>query len=70
MVNEIPDVKPHSTYNVKETCAILNICKDTLTEKRKQGKIKPINPNNPKRYRYSGASIRKLWLIENPVTLR
>lgn len=70
MVNEIPDINPKGSFCVKETCGHLGISKGSLRKYRLEGKIKPLNPEKPKRLKYSGSAIRKLWLIENPVSIR
>ncbi len=69
MCNEEPLLKPEAVYTVKETCAILDICKDTLNDRRKRGMITPTNPDNKYRYKYTGCAIRKLWRLENNLPL-
>lgn len=65
MCNEEPKVSDHSTHKVCETCSLLKVGRDWLNDRRKKGLITPVNPDNPARYRYSGASIKRLWRIEN-----
>ena len=69
MCNEEPQIKDEAVYTVKETCAILEICKDTLSNRREKGLISPTNPNNKFRYKYTGCAIRKLWRLENNLPL-
>ena len=65
MVNKIPNIDPKAVFNVKQTCKILGICKDTLRDRRSKGLIIPINHNSNNRLKYSGAAIRQLWKLEN-----
>lgn len=67
MVNSIPNIDPKAVFNVKETCKILGICKDTLRDRRSKGLIIPVNPYSKNRLKYSGAAIRDLWKLENLV---
>lgn len=65
MQNEEPDINPEAVYNVKETAAILGIHRDTLDDRRKKGRINPVNPNVSKGFKYKGDAIRRFWRLEN-----
>ena len=65
MCNEEPKVNPDATFGVKETCALLGMSKNTLADRRRKGKITPVNPQVRRWYRYSGEAIRRLWRTEN-----
>ena len=65
MINEEPDIKLPAVYNVSETCAILQVSRGTLRDRRVKGYIVPVNPYDAKGYRYTGEAIRKLWRFEN-----
>ena len=67
MVNKMPDVDPEQVFTVKETCAILGVCKDTIADRRKRGLIKPVNPKAERRFKYKGSAIIRLWKIENNI---
>lgn len=64
MCNEEPKINPDAVYCVKETCALLDISGKTLTKRRKEGLIAPVNPDE-RNYRYTGAAIRRLWRVIN-----
>ena len=64
MCNNEPNIKDAAVYTVMETCRLLEICKDTLTDRRRKGLIAPINPLTTKGFKYSGAAIKRLWRIE------
>lgn len=65
MVDKIPDIDDDAVKTVKETCAILKVSRTTLTARRKAGRIKPVN-TNPRRFKYSGYAIKRLWKLEHP----
>lgn len=56
-----PTCDPNGVYSVKQTCAELGISYKTLRKYKKSGYIKPLNPNNVCRPKYSGQSIIDCW---------
>lgn len=58
-----PKCDPNGVYSVKQTCMELGISHKTLRKYKKCGYIKPVNPNNVCRPKYSGQSIIDCWLI-------
>lgn len=64
MVNEEPTCSKKGVFTTKETCILLDICKDTLQKRRECGMITPIDPFH-KPYKYTGAEIRRFWKFEN-----
>lgn len=65
MYNDEPKVNPDGIYNVKETAALLGIHRDTLNDRRKKGRIIPVNPNATKGFKYKGEAISRFWRLEN-----
>ena len=65
MCNEEPRIDDMAVYSVMETCAILKISKGTLRDRRLKGFITPMNMFEPKKFKYSGEAIKRLWRIEN-----
>ena len=65
MVNEEPDISLRAVFNVKETCAILDICKDTLRDRRRKQMIVPVDPEAKRGFKFSGRAIRNFWKIES-----
>jgi len=63
MIELKPTCDPKGVYNVKRTCAELGVCHKTLRKYRDCGYIKPINPNNTTRPKFSGLSIILCWLM-------
>lgn len=57
-----PNLPPENVYYVKQVCAELGISKTTLSKYRRQGLIVPLNPDNPRRFKYSGQSVNELFL--------
>jgi predicted site-specific integrase-resolvase len=56
-----PTCNPDGVYSVKRTCAELGVSHKTLRKYRENGYIKPVNPGNSKRPKYSGQSIIECW---------
>lgn len=56
-----PQCSPEGVYSVKRTCLELGICRNTLLKYRAYGYIKPLNPDNHIRPKYSGKSIIDCW---------
>lgn len=56
-----PTCDPNGVYSVKRTCAELGVSHKTLRRYRENGYIKPVNPDNSKRPKYSGQSIIECW---------
>lgn len=56
-----PNCPPDNVYCVKQTCAELGTTKTTLAKCRRRGLITPLNPDNPRRFKYSGQSINECW---------
>ncbi|MCF0219825.1 MAG: DNA-binding protein [Muribaculaceae bacterium] len=65
MCNEEPKINDNAVYNIKETCAILCINRDTLRDRTRKGLILPLNPLSARGFKYSGKAIRRLWCLEN-----
>lgn len=65
MCIEEPKVAPEGVYCVKATCAVLEICRVTLHNRRRKGLITPLNPDSKYGYKYSGAEIIRFWRNEN-----
>lgn len=57
----MPTCAPDGVYSVKRTCAELGISHKTLRKYRENGYIKPINPENLSRPKYSGQAIIDCW---------
>ena len=55
------NMRPQCVYSVKRTCAELGVSHKTLRKYRENGYIKPVNPGNSKRPKYSGQSIIECW---------
>ncbi len=62
-----PKCNPNGIYSVKRVCAELGICNKTLRKLRNAGLIRPINPENKHRPKYSGQAIMDCW--DNACTL-
>lgn len=58
-----PTCDPGGVYSVKRTCAELGISHKTLRKYRSCGYIRPLNPNNTSRPKYSGQAIIDCWNI-------
>lgn len=58
-----PTCDPEGVYSVKRTCAELGISNKTLRKYREYGYIKPLNPENVCRPKFSGRSIIACWNI-------
>lgn len=58
-----PKCDPNGVYSVKQACVELGISNKTLRKYRQRGYIRPINPNNVCRPKYSGQSIIDCWHI-------
>lgn len=58
-----PTCDPNGVYSAKRTCAELGVSYKTLRKYKEQGYIKPVNPNNASRPKYSGRSIIDCWNI-------
>ena len=56
-----PTCDPNGVYSVKRVCAELGISYKTLRKYRESGYIKPLNPGNVYRPKYSGQSIIDCW---------
>lgn len=56
-----PIIDPQGVYSVKRTCAELGVSYKTLRRYRICGYIKPINPENIHRLKYTGQSIVDCW---------
>lgn len=65
MCNKEPKVSPEGVYNVKETAGMLEIHRDTLARRRKEGRIRPLNPGAGRGFRYKGEEILRFWRTEN-----
>ena len=50
-------------YSVKRTCAELGVSYKTLRKYKASGLIKPLNPDNASRPKYSGQSIIDCWKL-------
>ena len=61
MTEIAPKCDPAGVYCVKRACAMLDVTKKTLGKYRQMGIITPLNPDNPRRYKYSGQSIIDCW---------
>lgn len=61
MKEVMPACNPNGVYSVKRTCAELGISHKTLHKYRNNGYIKPLNPQNIYRPKYSGQSIIDCW---------
>ena len=57
-----PTCHPEGVYSGKRVCYELGICYKTLRKYKKIGLIKPLNPENRLRSKYSGESIINCWL--------
>ena len=58
-----PTCDPNGVYSVKRVCAELGISYKTLRKYRESGYIKPLNPGNVYRPKYSGHSIIDCWHV-------
>lgn len=58
-----PTCDPNGVYSVKRVCAELGISYKTLRKYRESGYIKPLNPGNVYRPKYSGQSIIDCWHV-------
>jgi len=58
-----PTCDPDGVYSVKRTCMELGVSNKTLCKYKKCGYIKPVNPNNVYRPKYTGRSIIDCWNI-------
>lgn len=58
-----PTCNPEGVYSVKRACAELGVSHKTFSKYRQCGYIKPLNPNNTYRPKYSGQSIIDCWNI-------
>lgn len=58
-----PTCNPNGVYSVKQTCMELGISNKTLHKYRKCGYIRPVNPSNAYRPKYTGQSIIDCWKI-------
>ena len=56
-----PTCNPNGIYSVKQTCAELGISNKTLYKYKECGYIRPINPTNVCRPKYTGQSIIDCW---------
>lgn len=56
-----PTCNPQGIYSAKRVCAELGISYKTLRKYRNRGYIKPMNPMNCWRPKYSGLSIIECW---------
>ncbi|MDD7258458.1 MAG: DNA-binding protein [Prevotellaceae bacterium] len=63
MTEYIPKCNPKGIFSAKRACAELGICYKTLRRYRMQGLIRPTNPGNVYRPKYSGKSIIDCWLL-------
>lgn len=61
MKETMPTCDPRGVYSVKRACAELGVTYKTLSKYRKCGYIKPLNPDNTYRPKYSGQSIIECW---------
>ena len=61
-----PTCDPNGVYSVKRVCAELGISYKTLRKYRESGYIKPLNPGNVYRPKYSGQSIIDCWHVLCP----
>lgn len=50
----VPTCDPEGVYSVKRTCAELGVSHKTLKKYKENGYIKPLNPDNASRPKYSG----------------
>ena len=58
-----PQINPHGIFSAKRACAELGICYKTLRRYRLKGLIRPTNPNNLFRPKFSGKAIIDCWLL-------
>lgn len=58
-----PTCNPEGVYSVKRACAELGVSHKTLRKYKDCGYIKPLNPDNVHRPKYSGRSIIDCWNI-------
>lgn len=56
-----PTCNPLGVYSAKRTCIELGISAKTFIKYRELGYIKPLNPNNPSRPKFSGQDIIDCW---------
>ncbi len=56
-----PTCDPDGVYSVKRTCAELGVSHKSLRKYRDSGYIRPLNPQNLSRPKYSGQSIIECW---------
>ena len=59
----VPTCDPEGVYSVKRTCAELGVSYKTLRKYKASGLIKPLNPDNASRPKYSGQSIIDCWKL-------
>lgn len=59
----VPTCDPEEVYSVKRTCAELGVSHKTLRKYKESGYIKPLNPENASRPKYSGQSIIDCWKL-------
>ncbi len=59
----VPTCDPDGVYSVKRTCAELGVSYKTLRKYKESGYIKPLNPDNASRPKYSGQSIIDCWKL-------
>jgi DNA-binding transcriptional MerR regulator len=63
MIETPPNLPPENVYCVKQVCAEIGVSKTTLAKYRRRGLITPLNPDNPRRFKYSGQSVNELYYI-------
>lgn len=63
MTETKPKCDPSGFYTVKRVCAVLEISAKTLNKYRALGYLRPVNPNNPNRPKFSGQAILDCWTI-------
>lgn len=63
MIEDKPTCSPNGVYSVKRTCAELGVSYKTLRKYRESGYIKPLNPTNFLRPKFSGEAIIRCWKI-------
>lgn len=63
MIEFEPTCRPNGVYSVKRTCAELGVSYKTLRRYRESGYIKPLNPTNRLRPKFSGKAIIRCWKI-------
>ena len=59
----VPTCDPEGVYSVKRTCAELGVSYKTLRKYKASGYIKPLNPDNASRPKYSGQAIIDCWKL-------